>query len=151
MPPIVVIAPESASYQITQRVAVELGLQDKIRLHLTGLSRSLHVARQAEEQGAQVIVVRGWSANQIIEAGIKVPVVFLPISMRDLVYVLNQAAAKSPKKHPRLGFVAYPQLRSWPPSAPCCARICASTPAAANPKRCVRPSPRLPKTAWTWS
>lgn len=110
MPPIVVIAPESASYQITQRVAVELGLQDKIRLHLTGLSRSLHVARQAEEQGAQVIVVRGWSANQIIEAGIKVPVVFLPISMRDLVYVLNQAAAKSPKKHPRLGFVAYPQL-----------------------------------------
>lgn len=64
MPPIVVIAPESASYQITQRVAVELGLQDKIRLHLTGLSRSLHVARQAEEQGAQVIVVRGWSANQ---------------------------------------------------------------------------------------
>lgn len=111
MSPIVVIAPESASYQIVQRVAAELGLQDKIRLHLTGLSRSLAVAQEAEKQGAQVIVVRGWSANQILEAGIKVPVVFLPISMQDLVCVLGQATAKSPKCRPRLGIVVYPQLQ----------------------------------------
>lgn len=111
MSPIVVIAPESASYQIVQRVAAELGLQDKIRLHLTGLSRSLAVAQEAEKQGAQVIVVRGWSANQILEAGIKVPVVFLPISMQDLVCVLGQATAKSPKRRPRLGIVVYPQLQ----------------------------------------
>ena len=52
MPPIVVIAPESTSYQIVQRVATELGIQDKILLHLTGLSRSLSVARKAEEEGA---------------------------------------------------------------------------------------------------
>ena len=48
MPPIVVIAPESTSYQIVQRVATELGIQDKILLHLTGLSRSLNVARKAD-------------------------------------------------------------------------------------------------------
>ena len=52
MSPIVVIAPESTSYQIVQRVATELGIQDKILLHLTGLSRSLNVARKAEEEGA---------------------------------------------------------------------------------------------------
>ena len=36
-----------------------------------------------------VMVARGWSANQIVEAGIRTPLVFLPISMQDLVYVKN--------------------------------------------------------------
>ena len=111
MPPIVVIAPESTSYQIVQRVATELGIQDKILLHLTGLSRSLSVARKAEEEGAYVIVARGWSANQIVEAGIRTPLVFLPISMQDLVYVLDQALAKAAKPNPRVGFIVYPQLQ----------------------------------------
>ena len=111
MPPIVVIAPESTSYQIVQRVATELGIQDKILLHLTGLSRSLNVARKAEEEGAYVIVARGWSANQIVEAGIRTPLVFLPISMQDLVYVLDQALAKAAKPNPRVGFIVYPQLQ----------------------------------------
>jgi len=111
MPSIVVIAPESTSYQIVQRVATELGIQDKILLHLTGLSRSLSVARKAEAEGAHVIVARGWSANQIVEAGIKTPLVFLPISMQDLVYVLDQALAKAPTPNPRVGFIVYPQLQ----------------------------------------
>lgn len=111
MPPIVVIAPESTSYQIVQRVATELGIQDKILLHLTGLSRSLSVARKAEQEGAYVIVARGWSANQIVEAGIRTPLVFLPISMQDLVYVLDQALAKAQTPNPRVGFIVYPQLQ----------------------------------------
>ena len=111
MPPIVVIAPESTSYQIVQRVATELGIQDKILLHLTGLSRSLSVARKAEQEGAYVIVARGWSANQIVEAGIRTPLVFLPISMQDLVFVLDQALAKAAKPNPRVGFIVYPQLQ----------------------------------------
>lgn len=111
MPSIVVIAPESTSYQIVQRVAIELGIQDKILLRLTGLSRSLSVARQAEQEGAYVIVARGWSANQIVEAGIRTPLVFLPISMQDLVYVLDQALAKAQKPNPRVGIIVYPQLQ----------------------------------------
>lgn len=112
MRPIVVIAPESDSYQMVQRVAAELGIQKSIRLHLTGLSRSLSTARQAEIDGAHVIVVRGWSANQIVEAGVKTPVVFLPISMQDLVYVLQQAQIKAHTENPRIGFIVYPQLQN---------------------------------------
>lgn len=112
MRPIVVIAPESDSYQMVQRIAAELGIQKNIRLHLTGLSRSLSAARQAEAEGAHVIVVRGWSANQIVEAGIKTPVVFLPISMQDIVHVLTQAQSKAQSDNPRIGFIVYPQLQT---------------------------------------
>lgn len=112
MQSIVVIAPENTSFEIVQRIAGELGMQDKIRLHLTGLSRSLDFAHQAEADGAHVIVARGWSANQIVESGIRTPVVFLPVSMQDLTHVVEQALLKASSATPRLGFVTYPQLEN---------------------------------------
>ena len=111
MQPIVVIAPENTSYETVQRVALDLGIQDKVRLHLTGLSRSLEYARQAEREGAHVIVARGWSANQIVEAGIRTPVVFLPVSMQDFVFIIERAVRKSGLEKPRIGFLTYPLLQ----------------------------------------
>ncbi|HIU16827.1 MAG TPA: sigma 54-interacting transcriptional regulator [Candidatus Avidesulfovibrio excrementigallinarum] len=111
MNPIVVIAPESTSYANVQQVAAELDIQDQISLHLTGLNNSLAIARQAEAEGASVIVARGWSANQIIEAGIRTPVSFIPISVQDMVMTLERALAQTASPHPRIGFTVFPQLR----------------------------------------
>ena len=111
MKPIVVIAPESTSYANVQQVATELHIQDQINLHLTGLRNSLAIARQAEAEGASVIVARGWSANQIIEAGIRIPVAFIPISVQDMVMTLEMALKQTTSIHPRIGFTVFPQLR----------------------------------------
>ena len=111
MKPIVVIAPESTSYANVQQVATELNIQDQINLHLTGLRNSLAIARQAEAEGASVIVARGWSANQIIEAGIRIPVAFISISMQDMVNTLEMALKQTTSPHPRIGFTVFPQLR----------------------------------------
>ena len=150
MRPIVVIAPESDSYQMVQRIAAELGIQKNIRLHLTGLSRSLSAARQAEAEGAHVIVVRGWSANQIVEAGIKTPVVFLPISMQDIVHVLTQAQSKAQSDNPRIGFIVYPQLQTELAAISSLLQVDLRIyPSGSNPEDMRRTVSRQPMMEWT--
>lgn len=107
---IIFIAPDPAIAETAHRVALELGFQDKMRLHVSGITTCLDLARQAETDGADVIVARGWSADLILGSDVRTPVVHIPVGIQDLAEVLTQARGVTGLEHPHIGFVTFPRV-----------------------------------------
>lgn len=116
MPHIVFIAPDSIICDTAERMALELGLQNRVQLHVAGLDRCLEVARQAEEDGADVVVARGWSADRILSSNVRTPVVHIPVGIQDLAEMLGLARRVTGLEHPRIAFVTFPRVH-WDLSA----------------------------------
>ncbi|HWI52293.1 MAG TPA: sigma 54-interacting transcriptional regulator [Symbiobacteriaceae bacterium] len=91
MPQIAFIAPYHELGDLVQKVGQELG--EEIEILVGRTTQGVHLAQEAQKNGAEVIVSRGVTAWMIAGAGLGIPVVEVPITGYDLLRAY--AAAKS--------------------------------------------------------
>lgn len=74
------------------------------------LSAAIPIARRAETEAVDAIVARGGTAMLLRAAGIKAPIVEIPIAPEDMVQALDEACSIAGKDRPRIGVVAFPNM-----------------------------------------
>jgi len=74
------------------------------------LSKALPVARRAEAEGVDAIVTRGGTTLLLRDAGIKTPIVEIPIAPEDMAQALADASYLAGKSRPRIGVVTFPNM-----------------------------------------
>ena len=104
---IVFIAPYEEIFAIGSRLIVEMGLADRVEIYPGLHSRGLELARLAESEGAELIVTRGGTAELIVKSGVQVPVIEIPLTIRDLAEILLRARKSSGVPDPRVALIAY--------------------------------------------
>lgn len=107
---IIFIAPYEEILSTGHKVIAELGIADKVDVYRGYLKRGVEIARQAEAAGADAIVTRGGTAELIVEAGVQVPVVEIPITIQDLAELLLQAKEVTGLERPRIAVVAFKNM-----------------------------------------
>ena len=110
MKKIVFIAPYHEILKSGEQVIKNLGFFDKVDCILGDLARGVAIARQAERNGADVIVTRGGTAELIMNAGIRVPVVEIPITFQDLAEALLAAKAMTKQENPKIAVMAFQNM-----------------------------------------
>jgi PAS domain S-box-containing protein len=91
MPQIAFIAPYPELGDLVHKVGQELG--EEVEVLVGRVKQGVHLAQEAQKNGAEVIVSRGITAWMIAEAGLGIPVVEVPITGYDLLRAY--VAAKS--------------------------------------------------------
>ncbi len=101
------ISPHVTVSKTAHAVIRDLGLEGQVQVVTAGLDRCLAIARQAERDGVHVIVARGWTADNIINADMRIPVVYIPLVIQDLAETLRLAQAQTGLKNPRIGLISF--------------------------------------------
>lgn len=101
------IAPSEEIFFKGQKVITDLGLYDQIRCYIGGFNKGVEIARSEENSGIDVIVSRGGTAELIIKAGIKIPVVEIPITFQDLAEALVAAKSMTGRSNPKIAVMAF--------------------------------------------
>ncbi len=104
---IVFIAPYEEIFAIGSRLIVEMGLSDRVEIYPGLHSQGLELARRAESEGADLIITRGGTAELIVKSGVQVPVIEIPLTVRDLADILLDARKASGVADPRVALIAY--------------------------------------------
>lgn len=105
---IVFIAPDPGlARQYRQILAA---VPDRTQVVEALLSQAVPLARQLEEQGAEVFVVRGGTAMLLRRAGIRSPIVELHLTSADIVQALNEARSLAHTEQPAIAIVAFPGM-----------------------------------------
>jgi len=86
---IAVIAPDKDLLVLFESIRQETPID--FTLHEGLLEESLEVANQLIQQGAKVLVSRGETTTQLRAAGITVPIVDIPITVHDVIPLIDQA------------------------------------------------------------
>ncbi len=107
---IIFIAPHTEVYTIAKEVAEELGLSKMVSVVTSTLTECLNVARQAQRDGADVIIARAWTADLIVSSDIAIPVVYIPIGVQDLAETLYQAREKTGLQDPHTALIGSSQM-----------------------------------------
>jgi PAS domain S-box-containing protein len=110
MKKIVFIAPYQEILKSGEQIINNLGFVDKVDCILGDLTRGVAIARQAERNGADVIVTRGGTAELITKAEIQVPVVEIPITFQDLAEALLAAKALTKLDNPKIAVMAFQNM-----------------------------------------
>jgi PAS domain-containing protein len=74
------------------------------------LSEAIPVARQLEEQGAEVFVARGGTAMLLRQEGIKSPIVEIHLTSADVVQALSEARERVLSDRPEIAIIAFPGM-----------------------------------------
>ncbi|WP_312562508.1 sigma 54-interacting transcriptional regulator [Anaerospora sp.] len=104
------IAPDKQLFLQGKKIIRELGLQDKVSLHLARLKRGIRLAKTLEQQGVEVIVCRGGTARVIIKSRIRIPVVEIPITGQDLAQVFHEAKRITGLTRPKVAMMAFDNM-----------------------------------------
>lgn len=112
MPSIGIIAPSLYMYRELSRLAVELGIADSVMLRQGTLAEGLGIARNMEQEGVDVIVTRGGTMELLLDAGIRTPLVNIPVSMQDTSHMLRTAQTLTGLPRPKIALVAYAKVAS---------------------------------------
>lgn len=105
---IVFLAPDAEMAEMARKVLDEFG--DEVFVAEGLLSQSLEVARELEAKGADVFVSRGGTALFLKSAGIRTPVVELPVTGQDMARALEKARQLAGRSRPRIGVVAFSNM-----------------------------------------
>lgn len=103
---IVFLVPSKAMAETAGRVAEEFK-SDRIIISQGLLSKAIPLAKALEEQDAEVFITRGGTALVLKQAGIRTPVVEIPITGKDMTDALARARDLTGKEHPRIAVVAF--------------------------------------------
>lgn len=106
----VFIAPYQEILKSGQDIIADLGLTDNFECLLGDLTRGIAIARKVEQEGVDVIVTRGGTAELITKAGIEVPVVEIPITFQDLAEALIAAKVTTKKENPKIAIMAFQNM-----------------------------------------
>ncbi len=107
---IVFIAPYKEILINGQQIIEELGITYKVDCFLGVFQQGVEIARRAENNGVDVIVSRGGTAECIVKSGIHIPVVEIPITVQDLAESLTIAKKMVPHGKPRIGVMAFSNM-----------------------------------------
>lgn len=104
MSSIVIIAPFENLAKVSEETCLELG--EQIPIILGTVDDAVIKAKEAEQLGAEVIISRGTAAWRIIDSGIALPVVQIPITGYDLL----RAYLEARKLGERIGIADTPEV-----------------------------------------
>lgn len=107
MSKIAFIAPDKQLFLQGKEIIHELGLDHKVDLYLARLNRGIRLAQKLQNEDVDVIVCRGGTAKLIIESGVKIPVVEIPITGQDLAQVFHESKKITELPHPKVAILAY--------------------------------------------
>jgi len=102
VPKIVLIAPDKQVFLQGKQVIGELDPEIETDLFLAREDRAVSLARKLENSDTAVIISRGGTARMIVEANIRIPVVEIPVTAEDLVFMMREAKRLTQKAHPRV-------------------------------------------------
>ncbi len=74
------------------------------------LSEAIPIAKQLENQGVEVFVARGGTAQLLRKVGIKTPIVEIKLTSADLVKALSEAKRQLNTGNPVISVVAFPNM-----------------------------------------
>lgn len=104
------IAPYQEILDSGLKIIEDLRFNNKFECILGDLTRGIAIARRVEQEGADVIVTRGGTAELIEKAGIQVPIVEIPITFQDLAEALLAAKAETNKQKPKIAIMAFQNM-----------------------------------------
>ena len=102
MPRIILIAPDKKVYLQGKQLVSELANEWEIDIYLAREGHAVSLARKFESSDVAVIISRGRTARQIVQANIRIPVVEIQITAEDLVFMMREAKRLTRKEHPRV-------------------------------------------------
>ncbi len=105
---IVFIAPNSEIAGTYHQVLSDV--QDKVQIIVALMGKAVTLARNLEEQGAEVFVARGGTARQLKAEDIRVPIVEIHLTSRDMVQALSEARTITRSENPLIAVVAFPNM-----------------------------------------
>jgi PAS domain S-box-containing protein len=105
---IVFIAPHHEIAETYRRVLSDV--QDKVQVIEAFMGKAVAIARDLEEQGAEVFVSRGGTALMMRSEGIRSPIVEIHLTSRDMVQALSEARAVTHSENPSIAVVAFPNM-----------------------------------------
>jgi transcriptional regulator with PAS, ATPase and Fis domain len=101
------IAPYEEIYTMGKRIVADLGFSDRVDCYLGWLGKGVEIARKVELEGIDVIISRGGTAELIVQSGIQVPVVEIPISFQDIAETLLKVKKIADLDNPRIAVLAF--------------------------------------------
>ena len=102
-----VIAPNLNLYNVAYKVMRELGLGDSVTLRIANMESGVIAAREFEAGGTEVIITRGGTGGLIMRSDVRIPLVEIPISGREMLAAIQEAKRLAQKENPRLAILAY--------------------------------------------
>lgn len=104
------IAPTEQLLERARITLSDMGLEQKIEVHLAILQQGVDLARRLEAEGVDVIICRGGTAEMIIDSGVRTPVVSIPYTSQDLALVLSDAKRLTGLENPCIAFPAFDNM-----------------------------------------
>ncbi|MBE2295031.1 MAG: sigma 54-interacting transcriptional regulator [Phycisphaerales bacterium] len=102
MPKIILIAPDKRVYLQGKQLVSELDNEREIDIYLAREGHAVSFARKFENSDVAVIISRGRTARQIVQANVRIPVVEIQITAGDLVFMMREAKRLTRKERPRV-------------------------------------------------
>ena len=102
MPKIVLIAPDKALFLQARTVIRELGSEADVDIFLAREGRAVALARKLENSDVEVIISRGGTARLIAQSNVRIPVVEIPVTAEDLVFMMREAQRITGLPRPRI-------------------------------------------------
>jgi PAS domain S-box-containing protein len=99
---IVLIAPDKQVFLQGKTVAREFGPELDMEIFLAREDRAVALARKLEASAVDVIISRGGTARLIARADVRIPVVEIPVTAEDLVFMMREARRITGLEHPRV-------------------------------------------------
>lgn len=105
---IVFIAPHREIAETYRRVLSDV--KDRVLVIEAFMGKAVAIARELEEQGAEVFVSRGGTALMMRSEGIRSPIVEIHLTSRDMVQALSEARSATHSENPSIAVVAFPNM-----------------------------------------
>lgn len=102
MPKIVLIAPDKQVFLQGKALIEEIGSGVEMDIYLAREGRAIALARKLENGNVSVIISRGGTARLIVQSNVRIPVVEIPVTAEDLVFMLREAKRITSLAHPRV-------------------------------------------------
>ncbi|MDR3590761.1 MAG: sigma 54-interacting transcriptional regulator [Negativicutes bacterium] len=102
MPKIVFIAPDKQLFLQAKQMIRELGIAADVQIYLAREKKAAALVRRLEKEDVDVIVSRGGTAQGIIDSGVHMPVVEIPITGQDLVQLIQDAKKATGLTRPKV-------------------------------------------------
>jgi PAS domain S-box-containing protein len=99
---IVLIAPDKQVFLQGKTLAREFGTDLDMEIFLAREDRAVALARKLEASDVDVIISRGGTARLIAQADVRIPVVEIPVTAEDLVFMMREARRITGLEHPRV-------------------------------------------------
>ena len=102
MPKILLIAPDKQVFLQGKALIQDMDPDVEVEIFLAREGRAVALTKKLESSDIDVIISRGGTARMIVQSNIRIPVVEIPVTTDDLVFMMREAKRLSGQEHPRV-------------------------------------------------